>query len=703
MAKYEATAEEKERISYWVSRATKMKLAKDRYANLWPSYEKIFRMTTDSRPGEDAWPATLPDTWSYATIKTAQAAFNDSRVLPVFKYHEEDDHDRMKSQDLRDLYLDIAEKGNLDQELYFARLDAFKLGVGFLKTVYVEEPREIHEIKSFNPDTGEIKYQKKTVKDFDDPKTVRVSPYFVLVDELAKADFQTARDLVELEFLHYDDAKRIYAKFLKGGEAEWDERIPKGVTFQLVEPLTGPRVAETADTNTGTDKPGTRLKEVPLFAPIDLAEDMVQMMHCWNRIDDTYELIANGEAVKVRTSKDPSPIPYIHKQIPFEALQYSIYSGDEFWAAGIVEIGLAEGQAIKKHREMMTDRQKVALFTPMMAEVGSEIDKRQLRLRPLSIIYTRGGKPTPLQIPGLANADLELVRNHEEAFKRAVGVDERILGASTDRLRLTATEIGLLRESSLRRLREFLFLYKNALIREVKFKIKLFEQYYASPLKREKRIVGDTGVKRLKVQAKAFKIKLGTNAYKSKEVYVSLFEGDIDMDLDMQTLVPMTRTEQATIWAQLIRDTAPVTQILGISLEKLYSRYIYAIAEIDLDSIREDKASDSIKAAEGEHRLLSSPATSEGLNRLLPEGTPDQFLTPEHLRRHLSLMEADDDIEDAELANLEEHIKRDQRRIASIPPPQQPQAPSLQPEVVNQIGGLGQPNQPQPVQAAQPQ
>ena len=687
-----ATTEERERVSYWIERSTRMFLAKSRYAAKWPRYEEIFRMLTDDRSGEDAWRASLPDTWAYASIKTAQAAFVDSHISPIFKFREEDDKDRMKSQDLRDLYHDNAEKGNLDQELYYARLDAFKLGTGFLKTIYVEEPREINEIKKFNPDTGEIEYKTKTVKDFDDPKTVRVSPYFVLVDELAKADIQTARDLVELEFLHWDDAKRIYAKMLPGGDDEWDARIPKVVTFQLVMPLTGPRVAETADTNTGEDS-GPRLREVPLFAPIDLADDMVQMMHCWNKTQDTYELIANGEAVKMDVKKKPSPIPYIHKQIPFEVIQYSIYSPDEIWAAGVVEVGQAEGQAIKKHREMMTDRQKVALFTPMMAEVGSEIDKRQLRLRPLSIIYTRGGKPTPLQIPGLGNADLELVRNYEESFKRVTGIDERLLGASPDRLRLTATEIGLLRESSLRRLREFLFLYKSSLLREVKLKIKLFDQYYASPLKREPRISGDTGVKRLKAQARTFKISLGTNQYKSKEVYTSLFEGDIDIDLDMQVLIPMTRTEQATVWAQLIRDTSPVARVLGISIEKLYRRYVRAIAEIELDTLKEDRTSDSIKAAEGEHRLLASPTTSEGLNNLLPEGTPDPFLTPEHIQKHLSLLEADDEIEDAERANLEEHIKRDQRRLRSGVAPQQSTQPQMEPQIVNQIGGIAPPPQ----------
>jgi len=62
---------------------------------------------------------------------------------------------------------------------------------------------------------------------------------------------------------------------------------------------------------------------------------------------------------------------------------------DEFWAAGIIEIGFSDLNAIRKHREMMTDRQKISLFRPVFADVNDELDQAKFNLahsmsRPIS-------------------------------------------------------------------------------------------------------------------------------------------------------------------------------------------------------------------------------------------------------------------------------------------------------------------------------
>ena len=203
------STQEQERANYWLERALKMWQAKREYSYKWEEYEKVFKLFTDKREGEDEWRASFADTWSFATIKTAQAAFVDSKVMPVITQHE--DADSSKASDIRDLYVDNGEKGNQERELYYVRLDAFKLGMGFLKTAFVEDKREVYTIESFDPETNSIKYKKEEKKDFDDVKTVRVSPWLMLVDEQARADFSTARDCIELELLPYDEAKRKYS------------------------------------------------------------------------------------------------------------------------------------------------------------------------------------------------------------------------------------------------------------------------------------------------------------------------------------------------------------------------------------------------------------------------------------------------------------------------------------------------------------
>ena len=683
----------KERATFILNRATKMWEAKQWYSRRWEEYEKQWKFFEELRQPEDQWRANLPDTWAFATVKTAQAAFADSKVVPLFRRHE--DEDRMKAVDLRDLYIDNADKGNLEQELYYARLDSFKLGMGFLETTYIDDKRDIHEIDNFNPETKTFTYKKKEIKEFDDPKSIRTSPWMMLIDEMAKADFNTARDCVKIEVLDYDTAKRKYGHYI-GGDSAWEARVKKaGSIKQFLEAAAKSHVGQTAATNTGDQRD---LGTFRFYAPIELADDAIEILHYWNKgittpsgTQDSYEIIANGEPVKVDTKKDPSPIPYIHKQLPFTPIPYSPYSGDEFWAAGILEIGNADVRSIRKNREMMSDRQKISLFSPAFSDVNDEIDQKILKLRPLSIIRTKGGVPKQFQIPGVSNADLSLLDRDEQSYKRAVGIDERILGVSPEGVRLTATEVSFLREAALRRLREFAsFLYKNALLREVQLKMKLFQQYYSSPLKQEEHLTNDKGLKELKVKARQFKVKVDSNVYVKRDINAHILEGEVDVDLDMRVLVPMTQSQMVAKWAQVLRDITPFAAngISDIDINKIIKEYLDAL-EVNVETLKKDVVGDSIQVAEAEHRLFADNNNSDKMLQVLPEGTPEMFLTADHLQRHKELLETDDNIRDQERVNLIKHIAKDRENFMKMQQQQANMAPLANNQNVAQIGLAG--------------
>src|SRR3990167_2663778 len=202
----------RKRANEILSRASAMQKVKDVYSRKWAEYEKIWKMVAEKRDGEDEWRSSLPDTWCFETIKTAQSAFVDSSVIPTIIRHPDDP--KSKAEDLKDLYVDIANKGNLDQELYYLRLDAFKLGNGYGKTIYVKDSRWIWDIKKFDPIKNEFKWGKKEINEFDDPKTIRVSPYLMLVDDLARANWNTVRDCIEVEVMGRDEAEAKYGHLL---------------------------------------------------------------------------------------------------------------------------------------------------------------------------------------------------------------------------------------------------------------------------------------------------------------------------------------------------------------------------------------------------------------------------------------------------------------------------------------------------------
>lgn len=674
-----------------------MELAKRQYSSAWPYYEKVYKMVQEAKTGEDAWRADLPDTWTFATIKTAQSAFVDSKVIPTIIRHEDDPSS--KAEDLRDLYTDVADKGNLDIELYYARLDAFKLGNGFISPIYSKETRTIWEVESFDPKTEEYVWKKKQISEFDDPKTFRISPYLVLLDDLGRAG--SFRDAIIIEVMGRDEAEAKYGKLLKN-RAKWDD-IPQ--TTYLLKQLIAQGSTQVAETD-GTGLRGTEFEgnsQYSFFAPgFDWSDDVVEVIHYWNKgimtpsgASDSYEILINGFPAKVDSVGKPSPIPYIHKQIPLIHIPYSPYSGDEIWAAGIIEIGKAEAEAIKKHREMMSDRQKISLFAPAWSDINDEIDQKNLKLKPLSIVRTKGGVPKAMVIPGITNADLEIKNDYEMSYKRATGIDERMLGVETSGPKLTATEISFIREAALKRLREFSFLYKNALLNgEIKMKLSLFKQYYSNPLSKEDKVKGDKGERILKAKFKEFKVKSG-NVYRKKEISVNYFDGEVDVDLDLQLLLPMTQAQMVTMWSQILRDAVPFVQagVIDISLKKVFEKYVAALGS-NINDLRENATVLAIEMAEAEHNLYSDANTSKDMKTVLPEGTQPPFLTEAHVLRHGELIESDVHIEDEQKARLLAHIKQDIENLKLLQVEQPTNAP-LNPAHVQQVGGLPG-SQPQP-------
>lgn len=688
-----ATQKEKARAIKIIERAEKMKLAKDLYAGRWPEYEKTWKMVEDERSEEDKWRANLPDTFAYASVKTAQAAYLDSEVVPIFSKNQDDD--LMRSNDLRDLYTDISKKGSLKFQCYLARLDAFKLGTGFLFTYFEKDTRVVWDIDSFDPDTEKITY-KKVVRDrFSDPKSVRVSPYLVLVDEMATADFRgSASDAILIEILSRDAAKLKYGHLFGGGD-NFDKRVPtSSALLQQYTQGASQGIATTAADN----KRDVSVREFRFFTPTDLADDTVEVLHYFCvRPEDSYEVLINREPAMVSTDSAPSPMPYIHKEIPLTPIRYALYGGDEFWGQGIIEVTRADAKAMREHREMMSDRQRLSLFSPAFSDVTDEIDQKLLKIKPLSIIRTRGGVPQQWRIPGITAADLQITENYTSSIRRATGIDEHMIGGGTQELaqhRYTATAIQFMRQAAFLRLKDFQFLYKMAMIEEIQLKTKLFEQYYASPLKRVSHLKDQPGLEALAGQAKRFKVKVG-NLYTQKDVSSTLFTGAIeDVDVDMQSLVPMTPAELVTKWSQAIRDTVPFIQagIVSLDLDKMLQEYLGAM-EINIDKFRMSPDDEAISMADGEHALLAASASSQPVyDNLLKDPTPPQFLNAAHLKRHQQLLQSDEEIGAAELRNIIAHIKADTDAYQKLMEEQAAKAGANVDKLDGKLGDFGAPN-----------
>lgn len=697
----DATEPEMKRAVYIIERAGRMKAAKNIYSSRWWEYERIWKMLEEERPDDEKWRANLPDTMAYAAIKTAQSAFIDSEVVPVFGKNEDDD--LMKADDMRDLYTDIAKKGDQQFQLYLARMDAFKLGTGFLFVYPQKDTRVRWEIDSFDPDTDKATYTRKTVDVFNDPKTERISPYLVLVDEQTRADFRgTARDGILIEIIPREEAQLRWAH-LMGGVEEFDKRIPTTQALKAISvgELQNRGIATTANNNTRD----VSAHIYTFFAPIEIAINMVEVLHYFCvRPEDSHEILVNGQPVQVKTPSWPSPLPWIHKELPIVPIRYGLYSGDEFWGQGIIEVSYADAKANREYREMMNDRQRISLFSPVFSNTTDEIDQRLLKLKPLSIIRTRGGIPTQYKIPGITSADLQISADHQTSLNRATGIDPNMIGGGNSSLlgqhRLTATAIAFMRQSAYMRLKDFQFLYKAALIDEVRLKLKLFEQYYASPVARSVHEKDQEGLHEIVSTSKSYSIKVG-NVYKRKTVNSTLFNGPIEhIDLDENVLMPLTPAELITKWSQVVRDMTPFVEagIIDLDMEKMVKEYLDAM-DVNMDKLRKDPDAEAISMADGEHELLIDDNTSGPYyDAILKDGTPPQFLTAAHLKRHQQLIKtmndgAEDEVSKQSAKNLIAHIAKDTKNYKDLMTQQAQAAQQKKPgSVSGSLGDFGAPN-----------
>src|SRR3990167_9059812 len=197
-------------------------------------------------------------------------------------------------------------------------------------------------------------------------------------------------------------------------------------------------------------------------------------------------------------------------------------------------------------------------------------------------------------------------------------------------------------------------------------KLSLFKQYFSNPLSKESKVKSDKGGRIIKSKFKEFKVKVG-NVYKRKEISPNYFEGEIDVDLDLQLLLPMTQAQMVTIWSQILRDSVPFVQagIIDVSLKKIYGKYMEALGT-NMNSLTEDKEAISLEMAQAEHNLYADSNTSKSMNEVLAEGAQPPFLSEGHILKHEELLDSDINIGDKEKALLLNHIKKDIENLKKL-------------------------------------
>lgn len=447
---YTPSKAEKERLDFVLERMEKMKRKRRDHEKDWNEADKQRMMHRDNRPKDD-WRADLklPDTFSI--IETAKAEMIDQS--PGVVYRPREIGDTIKAEKLNKIFEYTWEKGNADLELMNFVDDTLMYGLAIGEEYWRQDMVEEKSLEDFDLEKFQPKDWKKTEKiRFDDVYFKSLPIWSFYWDPMADS-LETARDCAKREIMTQKDFEKKFRKYPKAKKVS-----AGGDTFRT-----------------------------EWFKPLGNMDDLeIEIVYYYDKFEDLYLIIANGVLL---TDKD-NPIPYKHKDFPF-VRGVDILIPHAFVGMGEPKVMRALQEERDTIRNMRLDTTHLNIQTQYIVDDRLELDDDDLVARPHGIIRGPLDSIKPVdKIPIFAEAYREEEFINDDIIK-ATGIDIRMqsLGGRGD----TATEVAILKESSLKRIRlKLKLLEKMALHRLARLRLSNIQQFYSIP--KVVQVIGEEGL-----------------------------------------------------------------------------------------------------------------------------------------------------------------------------------------------------------------
>jgi hypothetical protein len=449
---YTPTEEELKEVGFVYERFEKMKQGRSPFEREWKKDQDQYEMITRNRASED-WKANLalPDTT--AAILAALGEMVDQVPGVTYLPRQKSDQARADTWNAAWKYSWAKGQGNLELMDHMLQSGIFGTAIG--KEIYRYEEVDRKEVAEWvkdseGQDTPVPKKwvtQKQVVYDDVQFKSINLRNFYV--DENATT-METSADCIEIDWI---------------GDKETFESVFAG--YQNLD-----KVSTGSQLNFDWYK--TALTEG------------YEIIHYYNCKKDMYHICANG----VLLTRAGNPNPYKHKQLPYVR---SIFNPipNCFYGMGIPRLIRSLQEEKQSIRNMRLDANKLAINNIVLVDDKVELDDDELVSVPNKIIK---GPPGSVQFMQPPSSNPNAFR--EEEFLRddiiiAHGIDPRLQSLGSGG-RNTATEIAILKESSLKRIRLTLRnLEWSALYRLGCLRLSNFMQFYSIP--KIKQIFDDTG------------------------------------------------------------------------------------------------------------------------------------------------------------------------------------------------------------------
>ncbi len=449
---YTPTKAEQKVIETVTERMEKMKRKRRQYEKEWNDADKQRQMHRSNRPKDD-WRSDLklPDTFS--VIETAKAEMVDQS--PGIIYRPRESGDILKATKLNKIFEYTWEKANGDLELMKFIDDTLVYGLGVGEEYWKHDVQKEKHLGDFDMETMEPKsWEEKDRVIYDDVYFESLSVWNFYWDPMADS-LETARDCAKVLLFTDHDFQKKYKKY--------------------------PKAKKVA---TGTD-----VYRPEWFKPLgNLDDSEVEVIHYYDKLNDLYLIIANG----ILLTPTDNPIPYKHKDFPF-VKAVDILLPHSFVGMGEPKVMKCLQDERDTLRNMRLDTTHLNIQTQYIVDDRLELDDEDLIAKPHSIIRGPVDSIRAVEkIPIFGEAVQEEAMLNDDIIK-ATGIDIRMQSLGGTGGGDTATEVAILKESSLKRIRlKLKLLEKMALHRMGRLRLSNIQQFYSIP--KVVKVIGEEGL-----------------------------------------------------------------------------------------------------------------------------------------------------------------------------------------------------------------
>lgn len=255
-----------------------------------------------------------------------------------------------KYTDARAVARDIEEvlHEQMDKNKYFQKyldilIEAVGQGTVFVDTGYRRTKRDIKDIESFDPDTGKVKYKKKTITDYEGLFLKIIPVHEMYLGNMFVKDMKDQPFIFRRTVMDYFEAKAIYGNYPE---------------FEKVNPWTGATTAT-------DDQP-----DYKLFDQSDLVAGEAEVIIYQCRISDEMAIMVNG----VLITEVGDPLPYDHKDYTVAKGVFNPFPDTEIaYGKSLAQEQMFNQEVADTLINMIVDRSYLSLFRPLLTEGREEV------------------------------------------------------------------------------------------------------------------------------------------------------------------------------------------------------------------------------------------------------------------------------------------------------------------------------------------